>query len=59
VPCDSHYNEDGDLCPVLYDNYYNMPWECDADNCGQVNREHADWAKWKTWPYFTLLEGRV
>ena len=31
--------------PSLAQNYYNMPWEYDADKRGGVDREHASWAE--------------
>ena len=37
------YNGFSRLSPVLNYNYYNMPWEYDADKRGGVNREHASW----------------
>ncbi len=37
-------------------NYYNMPWEYNADMRGGVNRGYSDWAKITSDTYFFLLE---
>ena len=37
------------------DNYYNMPWEYDADIRGNVNRPHAVWAQPFSVVYFGVL----
>jgi hypothetical protein len=29
---------------VINENYFNLPWEYEADVRGHVNREHAWWA---------------
>ena len=39
---------------LLNDNYYNMPWEYDADVRGGVNRNHAAWASFVSEMYFAL-----
>ena len=41
---------------VLNDNYYNMPWEYDADIRGNVSRSHMVWSKPLTELYYTLWE---
>ena len=38
------YNGLSRLFPSLNHNYYNMPWEYDADMRGDVNRSHASWS---------------
>lgn len=37
------------------DNYYNMPWEYDADVRGKVNRPHTAWAQPFSAVYFGIL----
>ena len=37
--------------PTLARNYYNMPWEYDADVRGGVNRDHANWAEGLSFMY--------
>ena len=45
----SRYNID------LYNNYYNMPWEYDADMRVNVYREdHSSWANWVADLYFAF-----
>ena len=39
------YNFASRYSPSLNQNYYNMPWEYDADARGGVNREHSVWAR--------------
>jgi hypothetical protein len=47
---------------VLLNNYYNMPWEYDADRRGGVNRGYAHWAASATdnyFGYFDFLEDNL
>ena len=37
----------------IMENYYNFPWEYDADIRGGVTRNHADWAEWLSKLYFS------
>ena len=41
---------------VIKKNYYNMPWEYDADIRGGAKREHAWWAKYLHGLYFPFWE---
>ena len=41
--------------PVLNDNYYNMPWEYDADIRGGAQRDHAPWSETISTAYFEIL----
>ena len=41
--------------PVLDQNYYNMPWEYDADVRGGVDREHASWAEGLSFIYNSFM----
>ena len=40
------YNVGSRFNKLMNDNYYNMPWEYDADIRGGAIRNHADWAEW-------------
>jgi len=39
---------------LLSNNYYNMPWEYDADSRGKATRNHANWADTMSELYFSL-----
>ena len=39
----------------LHNNYYNMPWEYDADIRGQAERNHDDWAEVLSELYFIVV----
>lgn len=40
----------------MHQNYYNMPWEYDADVRGDVSRNHAPWTDTLSDSYFSLME---
>ena len=48
------YNGLSRLFPDLNYNYYNMPWEYDADKRGNVNRDHASWSDSFADGYFAI-----
>ena len=53
------YNIASRFNSTLHDNYYNMPWEYDAEVNGDVNRayNYADWAPSLWVLYFEIWEG--
>ena len=53
------YNFASRFSPTLSDNYYNMPWEYDADINGNVMRNggHAAWAPVVWYIYFSMWGG--
>ena len=53
------YNIASRFNSTLRDNYYNMPWEYDAEVNGKVNRayKYADWAPILWEIYFEIWEG--